>query len=71
MCNTSATSWADIDDHIVNKRVIESITAIRAMQQVGIHEAIDLLRERYLMLRKERPTDFVCDDAAYWDGFYS
>ena len=71
MACTGDITWASIDDHILNKRVIQARSAIKNMLKVSVPEALGLLHKRYGELRETRPNDFVCDDTIYWDGFAS
>ncbi|MFI6250018.1 hypothetical protein [Streptomyces sp. NPDC051016] len=59
------------DEHIVGNRILRGIMAIRAHLGCSLHEGLDVFVARYTVLREERPGDFTCGHAEYWEGFYS
>lgn len=63
--------WALIDLEIFAGRKIRAIQLIREHFGGGIHEALDLLVQRYDGLRHDQPKAFATDAETYWDGFYS
>jgi hypothetical protein len=63
--------WDPIDREIFSGRKIQAIQLIREQFGSGIHEALDILIQRYDRLRHDQPAAFVTDTETYWDGFYS
>jgi hypothetical protein len=63
--------WGEIDDMIVTRRVLPAVQAIRQTSGCSLKRAIDLLSDRYRILRKRRPDDFTTGPDEYWDGVYS
>ncbi|MFE3106699.1 hypothetical protein ACFXKJ_01900 [Kitasatospora indigofera] len=64
-------SWSKVDPLIFEGRRIQALIQIRAAFDVGLHDGVDLLRERYETLRAERPENFKVEHDDYWDGFGS
>jgi hypothetical protein len=64
-------SWLEIDDLIVARKIIPAMQAIRAAEQCGLREAIDLFYERYELLRETRPADFTMSREEYGEGVYT
>ncbi|MGW2821973.1 hypothetical protein ACWC24_13310 [Streptomyces sp. NPDC001443] len=54
--------WARIDYLILEGRRIQALQRIRDEFGGGIHEALGLLDQRSLRLRRDRPDDFVDGD---------
>ncbi|MFK4099898.1 hypothetical protein ACI2L1_07425 [Streptomyces sp. NPDC019531] len=59
------------DDHILDKRIILGLIALREHLGCSLQEALDVFGARYEALRKDRPDDFVCGPDEYWAGFFS
>ncbi|MBG0565362.1 hypothetical protein [Actinoplanes aureus] len=64
-------AWHEVDDHIVQNRIIHGLQAIRRARECGIPSALDEFAERYRWLRENRPEDFTVGPESYWTGFYS
>lgn len=63
--------WAPIDREIFAGRKISAIQLIRAEFGGGIHEALNILVQRYDRLRHDQPSAFDTDAETYWNGFHS
>ncbi|MFJ4523202.1 hypothetical protein ACIP4Y_19965 [Streptomyces sp. NPDC088810] len=59
------------DEQILNAQIILGIKALREHLGCSLHDALKAFRDRYEVLREERPDDFVCGRAEYWAGFFS
>jgi hypothetical protein len=66
-----AEQWGPIDEAILRRQILKTLTAIRAVTGVSLREAVDIFHARYRKLREVRPEEFVCDDHTYWEGVYS
>ncbi|MFI6400659.1 hypothetical protein [Streptomyces sp. NPDC050548] len=47
-----------VDRDILRHRTVAAIATIRETLGCGIHQAVDVLAERYAELRRDRPDDF-------------
>ncbi|MEU9833475.1 hypothetical protein AB0D67_18305 [Streptosporangium sp. NPDC048047] len=63
--------WKAIDDHIVNERILPTLSIMREEFGDSIPEAIDRFAERYEVLRTARPDAFTKPREEYGRGFYS
>jgi hypothetical protein len=63
--------WDEIDEMIVGRRILAAIRAIRDLSDCSLSRAIELLSDRYEVLRKGRPKDFAVGPDEYWQGFDS
>ncbi|MGN9915972.1 hypothetical protein [Micromonospora palomenae] len=59
-----------VDTLIVEGRRIQAVQAIRAARECTIPDALDMLAERYALLRAARPDDFTQSHEDNW-VFYS
>lgn len=66
----SAELWSEIDALILSRCILQSLVRIREASGVSLKDALDLLSERYRLLRAERPDEFCCSSEEYWEGFY-
>jgi hypothetical protein len=64
-------AWPEVDDHIVQQRIIHGLQAVRRARGCGIPQALDEFVERYRWLRENRSEEFTVSDESYWAGFYS
>ncbi|WP_229068848.1 hypothetical protein [Actinoplanes sp. DH11] len=64
-------AWPEVDEYIVQHRIIHGLQAIRRARGCGIPAALDEFSERYRWLRENRPQDFIVTDESYGAGFYS
>ncbi|TNY36982.1 hypothetical protein [Thermomonospora catenispora] len=51
--------WHEIDEHIVNHRIIQALKALMDAFDYGPREAIGAFDTRYRHLRETRPDDFT------------
>jgi hypothetical protein len=63
--------WDEVDRLIVEGQRIQAVQAIRAARGCGLPIALEILADRYTLLRKIRPNDFTQSHEDYWTGFYS
>jgi hypothetical protein len=63
--------WEQIDNYLFAHEVFPAPKYIRAINQVGLRDAIDLVHSRFEKLAAEMPEKFQCDLETYWSGFYS
>ncbi|WUH98006.1 hypothetical protein OHR68_31555 [Spirillospora sp. NBC_00431] len=63
--------WPEIDEHIVNHRILPAMMILREVFGYGIREAIEVFDVRYRHLRETRPDDFTVSREEYGRGFYS
>ena len=64
-------SWDEIDEMIVTRRILPAVEAVRQLSGCSLSRAIELLSDRYGVLRERRPHDFTVGPDEYWQGFYS
>jgi hypothetical protein len=64
-------NWDGIDDLIVEARIVQALTEIRRRFDAPLPEAIDLFNERYDILGRERPDDFVLPHGNYGRNVYT
>ncbi|WP_143728209.1 hypothetical protein [Micromonospora cremea] len=62
--------WDHLNRLIVEGRRIQAVQAIRASCGCAIPEALDMLAERYALLRAARPDDFKQSHDDYWQGVF-
>ncbi len=62
---------AAIDEHILNRRIIPAIKALREEFGYSLPEALDAFYKRYEQLRETRPLEFTVSREDYGRGFYS
>lgn len=64
--------WDGIDDEgLDDARLNDQVNEMRGRFCVPLREAIDLFNERYDVLRRERPDDFVLPDGDYGRNVYT
>lgn len=63
--------WAEIDEGILQRRILATLKLIRQSSGVDLKGAIDIYHDRYKDLRTARPKEFSCRDDEYWKGVYS
>lgn len=63
-------AWQSIDDLIVQRRILPAMQAIREAEGCSLHRAIDVLAERYELLRRTWP-DFTVPGEEYWRWVYT
>lgn len=63
--------WGEIDEHIVQHRILPAMVILREEYGYSIHEAIDAFDVRYRLLRETRPGDFTVSREEYGRHFYS
>jgi hypothetical protein len=69
---TVSEGWGRIDALIFSERLVQALRTIR--EQFGpmsLHEAVELLDERFAHLRHTRPDEFTVSLDSYGEGFYS
>ena len=72
MANASAMNMQEqIDAYIFQGAKLSAILAIRTVMRCDLATAIAELGNRYKFLRENLGHRFECDDAKYWEGFYS
>ena len=54
-------SRAAIDNEILGDRRIQAVLAIREQLGCGIHEAVDIINDRFLILNQFCSADFTMD----------
>ncbi|GIF20895.1 hypothetical protein Ate02nite_36250 [Paractinoplanes tereljensis] len=64
-------AWPEVDEHIVQHRIIPGLQVIRSARGCGIPPALEEFAERYRWLRENQPDDFTVSHESYWTGFYS
>lgn len=64
-------AWPEVDDHILQHRILDGLQVIRDARGCGIPQALDEFAERYRWLRVNRPDDFTVSEESYGAGFYS
>ncbi|WP_433649101.1 hypothetical protein ACQP2C_19795 [Micromonospora zamorensis] len=64
-------AWQSIDEHIVQRRIIVAMQAIREAERCSLQEAIDLFAERLEFLRRTRSDDFTVRPEEYGRGVYT
>lgn len=67
MHRLSDEQWADVDTHILHRRIVPALREI-VQASGGNVIACELLQLRYEHLRQTRPDDFVFNEEQYWDG---
>ncbi|MEU8589545.1 hypothetical protein AB0C59_21485 [Streptomyces sp. NPDC048664] len=60
-----------VDRDILNHRIIFAIKAIRETRACTLHEALEVVAERYEELRRDRPDDFALPREDYSRGLSS
>lgn len=63
--NGAGDRWPEIDEHIVNHRILPALMILRQVFGYGIPEAIDAFDARYRVLRETRPDDFTVSREEY------
>ena len=63
--------WPEIDEHIVEGRILSVLMILREECGLTIHEAIDAFSVRYEELRDSRPDDFTVPREEYGKGVYT
>lgn len=71
MVNLTEEQWAQIDALIRSGQILQPLKLLKEWLGVRLPEAMEFHHARYRQLREERPDDFLCSDAEYWDGVYS
>ncbi|MER6173482.1 hypothetical protein [Streptosporangium sp. NPDC001681] len=66
-----ADDWTDIDERIIQARILPALKLIREQFGGDLREAIDLLNGRYLHLREVRSDDFTVGPEDYGRGVYT
>ncbi|WP_030925096.1 hypothetical protein [Streptosporangium amethystogenes] len=66
-----ADDWTDIDERIIQARILPALKLIREQFGGDLREAIDLLNGRYLHLREARADDFTVGPEDYGRGVYT
>ncbi|GGQ02417.1 hypothetical protein BKA00_004320 [Actinomadura coerulea] len=69
--NGAGDRWPEIDEHIVNHRILPALMILRRVFGYGIPEAIDAFDARYRVLRETRPDDFTVSREEYGRHVYS
>ncbi|MET8203745.1 hypothetical protein [Micromonospora taraxaci] len=64
-------AWQSIDEHIVQRRIILAMQAIREAEGCSLQPAIDLFAERLEFLRRTRSDDFTVSSEEYGRGVYT
>jgi ABC-type Zn2+ transport system substrate-binding protein/surface adhesin len=63
--------WAEVDEHIVNRRIIRALKALGDRSGYTLHEALGVFNERYNHLRQTRPNDFTVSPEEYGRNVYT
>lgn len=63
--------WAQVDALILSRQTLQAVRLLKGSLEVRLSEAMEIHHARYRQLREERPGDFLCSDAEYWEGVYS
>jgi hypothetical protein len=63
--------WAEVDEHILNHRIIRALQALREKFEYTIPEALDAFNQRYEQLREARPGEFTVSREEYGKGVYT
>ncbi|MEW2358097.1 hypothetical protein [Spirillospora sp. NPDC029432] len=63
--------WPEIDEHIVNHRIIPALRVLRETFGYCISEAIEVFDERCSHLRETRPGNFTVGPEEYGKYVYS
>lgn len=63
--------WDEIDEMIVTQRILPAVQAIRQLTGCSLSRAVELLSDRYGLLRKWRPHEFTVGPDEYWQGVYA
>ncbi|GAA1531786.1 hypothetical protein GCM10009678_12550 [Actinomadura kijaniata] len=63
--------WPEIDDHIVNHRILPALMILRETFGYNIPQAIEAFDARCQYLREVRPGDFTVGPEEYGRNFYS
>jgi len=71
-CDDAAVeSWDEIDDLIVQRKIILALEAIRNIQACAFRPAIDEFAQRLDLLWETRPNDFTVSREEYGRGVYT
>jgi hypothetical protein len=60
--------WSVIDREIFDGRPVHAVRAVRQEFGGGIHDAIDVVADRFALLRDERPGEFTVDVDSWGKG---
>jgi hypothetical protein len=71
MIDLTDEQWDQIDALILAGQIIQPLRLLKGWLGVHLSEAMEIHHARYRQLREERPDDFPCSDADYWEGVYS
>ena len=63
--------WAALDPLILSGEKLRFLAKVRLATGSELLEALEILQQRYDVLRKSRPTEFHCSHEEYWKGFHS
>lgn len=64
--------WLAIDDALFDNNPLLAVKLVRQrIAGLGLHQAGDVMRSRYLFLRRTSPQRFTATDEEYWSGWYS
>jgi len=64
-------SWDEIDDMIVQRKIIAAVEAIRTAQGCGLRTAISEFAQRLDLLWETRPHDFTVSRQEYGHGVHT
>ncbi len=63
--------WAVIDEHILQRRIVQALKALREESGYSIHEAIHAFSNRYEQLREMRSQEFTISREDYGKNIYT
>ena len=71
--NITEEQWQLIDKDLFAQNPFRACTEILTLGKpsLSLRDAQDILGERYRKLRAEHPEHFACDEANYWNDWYS
>jgi len=64
-------AWSEIDDLILQRKLLPAMQAIRAMNDCDLRTAIDTFYERLRLLWDTRADEFATTREEYGDGIYT
>jgi hypothetical protein len=69
--DAAVESWDEIDDMIVQRKILSALQGIRAVQGCDLQTAIDEFVQRLDRLWETRPDDFTVSREQYGHGVYT
>jgi hypothetical protein len=63
--------WDELDPLILAGAKVHFLKRVCDASGMDLRAALELLDDRYNLLRQTRPDEFQCSHEEYWKGFYS